>query len=580
MSPARYHFSTPHLVRVYIFLFFCFYSEGIGVLGLEPRIAGSKPAALPTWLYPSYGNFFETKNSVLDILEIFVRIARDRNILTLPLFNSLYYTMWSTINQDFIDMIEPLLPDASQKDEFVVACTRPLKKSISINIDKISVEDFIELVTPRWWTLTPNKFYEQPTTFYIDREDTSIALGNTFLYKSGFFYIQEVAASMPAPLIDIKPWDLVLDVCAAPWGKTSQLANRLLSYKDNPGLVIANDVAWPRIQTLAHNLNLQWCYNTWLTKFNGFMFGKHLPNFFDHVLVDAPCSGEWTGFKSDHALKFWRKEEINKIAWTQFQILVSAIKATKVWGTIVYSTCTLNPYENEQILARVIEFFQWSIELETIEKLQNTEDGINGTYDEWTFEDGEKVKRYRPHIQKTGGFFVSKIRKVANHGEVIKPKVHKLLPKNQFKLVMNKRFQKDVAEYTEKHFWIKIDPERHFFIASKDKVYCVPPMFVKIQPHIHCEKVWVPVFKTDRLHGFRPSHCFGLIFGHLATKNVLTMTSEEIQNYTFWKDMEIETPLETVGNPYRILQRSNGKNTRWMWVTKWVEGRWKNKYGK
>lgn len=488
--------------------------------------------------------------------------------------------MWNSINQAFLDMIEPILPDSKQKEAFIEACTRPLKKSITINIDKISVEDFIELTTPMWWTLTPNKFYESPITFYIDRDDTTIALWNTFLYKSGFFYIQEVAASMPAPLIDVKPGDLVLDVCAAPWGKTSQLANRLLSHKENAGLVVANDVAGPRIQTLAHNLNLQWCFNTALTRFNGFMFGKHLPNFFDHVLVDAPCSGEWTWFKSDYALKFRRKEEINKIAWTQFQILVSSIKATKVWGTIIYSTCTLNPYENEQILARVIEFFQGSIELESIEQLQNTEAGIDWTFDEWTFNQGDKIKRYRPHLQWTGGFFVSKIRKIANHGESTAPKIHKLLPKNQFKLTMHKKLQNDAAKYAKEHFGVTINPERHFFIASKDKVYVTSPRFIKMQPHLHCEKVWVPVFKTDRLHWFRPSHYFGLIFGHQATKNVLEVTAEEMQEYTFWRDIEITTPLETVGNPYRILQRKNWNNTRWMWVTKWVEGRWKNKYGK
>ena len=483
--------------------------------------------------------------------------------------------MSNKINQAFLDMIKPILPNESEQEEFIEACTRPLKKSITINIDKISVEDFIALTKPRGWTLTPHRFTKDPITFYIDREDTTTALWNTFLYKSGFFYIQEVAASMPALLVDTKPWDIVLDVCAAPWWKTSQLSNKLLSYKEAPGLVIANDVAWPRIQTLAHNLNLQWCFNTALTKFNWFMFGKHLPNFFDHVLVDAPCSWEGTWFKSDYALKFWRKEEINKIAWTQFQILVSSIKSTKVWWSIIYSTCTLNPFENEVILARVLEFFQWSVELVDVE-LINTEKWVEWTYDDWTFEDGDKIKRFWPHHQKTGWFFVSKLIKIADHWEVIKPKIHKLLPKNQFKLVMHKQLQKDIANYAKKNFWITPDPERHFFVASKEKVYCVPPIFAKIQPHIHCEKVWVPVFKIDRFHWFRPTHYFGLIFGSEATKNVIKFDDKQMQDYTYWQNVETDyTPWEGE-MPYKIVQRWEW----WMSTTKWVNWDWKNKYGK
>ena len=80
---------------------------------------------------------------------------------------------------------------------------------------------------------------------------------------------------------------------------------------------------------MAYNVNRVGAYNIALSAFNGFSFGKNLPEFFDHVLLDAPCSGEGTGFKSETALKFWRKEEINKIKGTQFQLLISAIKTLK-----------------------------------------------------------------------------------------------------------------------------------------------------------------------------------------------------------------------------------------------------------
>lgn len=191
---------------------------------------------------------------------------------------------------------------------------------------KIDPQTFIDITKEWWWHLKPSPFHLTPWSYYIDRDDLSLALGKTFLYQAWFFYIQELAASLPASQIDSKPGDLILDMAAAPWGKTTQLTHNLLAQGAAPGLVIANDIVPLRIKTMAHNLNMMWAYNTVLTKRNWAMFWKHLPETFDHVLLDAPCSGEGTRFKSDTALTFRRKEEINKITWTQLQLLISAIK--------------------------------------------------------------------------------------------------------------------------------------------------------------------------------------------------------------------------------------------------------------
>lgn len=141
-----------------------------------------------------------------------------------------------------------------------------------------------------------------------------------------------------------------------------QLAQQLLT-KQDPGLVVANDINPKRLKSLMHNLNQGNCRNSCITKLNGFSFGKILPNVFDHVLVDAPCSGEGTAYKSDFALKHRNQAEINKMAGTQFQLLISAIKAVKPGGSVIYSTCTINPYENETLVARVLEHFGDCVEL-------------------------------------------------------------------------------------------------------------------------------------------------------------------------------------------------------------------------
>lgn len=108
------------------------------------------------------------------------------------------------VHPDFLVQLENLLP-AVEVEQFLSACYRPLKKSMTINVSKINTESFIELIKDRGWRLTPSSFTKDPISFYIDRDIRPLALGKTFLHQCGFFYIQEIAASLPATQIDVKP---------------------------------------------------------------------------------------------------------------------------------------------------------------------------------------------------------------------------------------------------------------------------------------------------------------------------------------------------------------------------------------
>ena len=133
----------------------------------------------------------------------------------------------SSVHQNFLELLKQWIPE-EEVDDFLMFCRKPLKKSININTNKISVDEFLSLTKNRWRHLEPESFTWAPLTFYIDRDDLSLALWRTFLYQCWFFYIQEVAASLSTTQVDLKDWDIVLDMAAAPWGKTSQLANTLL----------------------------------------------------------------------------------------------------------------------------------------------------------------------------------------------------------------------------------------------------------------------------------------------------------------------------------------------------------------
>ncbi len=479
------------------------------------------------------------------------------------------------ISDNFIDAIRPILQDEQSIEAYKQAAQRPLKKSLKIinsrvrdndNYDNIA-DDFLQL-TPWDWTLSATVFAELKDQFYIDRETIDIALGKTRQHLCGFFYLQEVAASLPANFLDIPEGGIVLDVCAAPGGKTVQLADRLLSKNPNkPGLVWWNDIDRKRIQTWWTNINRTSMYNTMITQMDGSAFGNLLPEFFDAILVDAPCSGEGTWFKSDSALKWWKEESINKIAATQEHILTAAIKATKVWGSIVYSTCTLNHIENEWILTKLLQKYPDSLELEEVALAQKSE-WITHYEDQalLTTHDAQKCARCRPHIHKTGGFFVSKIRKKAAVTTGSYDKKDKAAKKYSGRGAMqymtyehSKKLTKEVRNYFADQFGITLDEERFAFAASKHKVYCVSPAILPILNTLPIQKIGVPILKKTR-DWFRPLHNAGLLFAHLANKNTATISAEDLQEYVVHKDIPAAnlTNMTLVeGNTYCMLVHKN-----------------------
>ena len=165
----------------------------------------------------------------------------------------------------------------------------PLKKSLRVNTNKISVEDFKVLATSNGWQLTPTGYGKN--TFYIDRsEDLDVALGNTFEHVAGYFYVQEVAAStspfyLSNDTIDEAPY-LILDMSASPGGKSTQLSE----YYPN-ALIIANEIEKTRLRPLEENIDRMGAKNILVTNYDGRHF-KNYSEVFDKVLLDAPCSGE------------------------------------------------------------------------------------------------------------------------------------------------------------------------------------------------------------------------------------------------------------------------------------------------
>lgn len=291
------------------------------------------------------------------------------------------------------------LPSHLSLDDFIAACQRPLRRSIRVNTLKISVADFLALVSPYHWQLTPVPWCEEG--FWIEREDeASLPLGSTAEHLSGLFYIQEASSMLPVTALfaDGNAPERVMDVAAAPGSKTTQIAARMA----NRGAILANEFSASRVKVLHANISRCGIQNVALTHFDGRVFGAALPEAFDAILLDAPCSGEGVVRKDPDALKNWSVESNLDIASTQRELIDSAFHALRPGGTLVYSTCTLNRDENEDVCLWLKAQYPDAVEFLPLNDLfASAEDAITP----------EGFLHVFPQIYDCEGFFVARLRK-------------------------------------------------------------------------------------------------------------------------------------------------------------------------
>jgi NOL1/NOP2/sun family putative RNA methylase len=172
------------------------------------------------------------------------------------------------------------------------------------------------------------------------------------IYREGRIYLQSVSSMIPALVLSPQPGERVLDIAAAPGSKTTQMA----ALMENRGSLLANDVDPVRAERLSYNIRLQGCTIAEVRVGRGEKVGEEMPDSFDKVLVDAPCSGEGRFIVFEPGTsRSWSPKLVTESARMQRRLLASGARALKPGGVLVYSTCTLNGEENERMV-------QWAIE--------------------------------------------------------------------------------------------------------------------------------------------------------------------------------------------------------------------------
>ncbi|MEK6918043.1 MAG: RsmB/NOP family class I SAM-dependent RNA methyltransferase [Nanoarchaeota archaeon] len=321
-----------------------------------------------------------------------------------------------TQKPEFTERMKKLLsPSDYEKFEEILKIF-PIK-SLRVNTLKISPENLKKRLEEKNWKIT-QIWPKHPEVMVVEGKfsDNNLIdlepgeLGRALEHLLGYYYIQELASMLPVIALEPKLGEMILDLCASPGSKTTQIA----SCMQNTGTILANEISYSRIKILASNLERCGVTNTIITKKEGVALCIRLKKsgiLFDRILIDAPCSGEGTLRSTPKTYLMWNPNTIKSLSKLQKTLVASALEILKPNGTLVYSTCTHAPEENEAIVDYLVKNFP-NIKTEKISLPIKFRQGIN----EWN---GEKFSkevnlscRIYPQDNNTEGFFVAKFRKI------------------------------------------------------------------------------------------------------------------------------------------------------------------------
>ncbi len=312
----------------------------------------------------------------------------------------------SQIPELFLVKMERLLGE--DYPAFRDSLNQPPAVGLRVNTLKVSHQEipntFPDQLTPIPWC--PSGYWLKPTGVY---SESGLSPGKHPYHAAGLYYLQDPSAMAAGEILDPQPGERVLDIAAAPGGKTTHI----LAKMDNSGLLIANEVHPQRVWELAENLERWGARNVILVNETPPRLAEHFRGYFDRVLLDAPCSGEGMFRKSESARRDWSPQLVESCALRQSAILNDAAGMLRPGGILVYSTCTFSPEENEGVISAFLAGHP-DFELEQVE----LSPGFDQGRPEWGSGMPELAATVRiwSHHSETDGHFIARLRKKGNPG--------------------------------------------------------------------------------------------------------------------------------------------------------------------
>lgn len=354
----------------------------------------------------------------------------------------------------------------------------------------------------------PDQLTAAPTVPYEPLGHFGTVGGRTLMHQSGAVYSQEPSAMFVGATAAPKPGETILDLCAAPGGKTTHLA----SYLQGTGLLVTNEINRKRVKVLAENVERFGVREAVILNESPDRLSPIFPDFFDKVLVDAPCSGEGMFRKDPAAMDYWSLDYVEECATRQREIMTEALKMVKPGGQLIYSTCTFAPEEDEQMMAWVLKNYP-EFHLVPITKVG----GVIDARPDWADGNPElkKAARLFPHLMQGEGHFVAKLERDAGDAQTPRgtAKLGTPLTGDQRKLWQD--FAQTVLGGSD---WANL-------VTVKDQLFAVPAGLPNLKKlHVFRPGLHLGTFKKNR---FEPAYALALASDPQQVAQTLAITDQQ-----------------------------------------------------
>ncbi|MFQ7685439.1 MAG: RsmB/NOP family class I SAM-dependent RNA methyltransferase [Anaerobutyricum soehngenii] len=392
--------------------------------------------------------------------------------------------------QSFLDSMKEILGE--DYEAFLAGFDGQRQYGLRVNTLKMNLEEF-ERIAPFHLKKVP----WISNGYFYEAED---APAKHPFYSAGLYYLQEPSAMTPASRLKVQPGERVLDLCAAPGGKATELGAAL----QGEGLLVANDINTARARALLRNLELFGISNSFVTNEPPYVLAERFPEFFHKIMVDAPCSGEGMFRKNPAVVDSWQEKGPEYFSKLQREIIVQAADMLLPGGMMFYSTCTFSPLENEKTITHLLKE-RPDMEVIPMEDYEGFAEGLTSYRGEVFDESCKLCRRIWPHKMSGEGHFMALLHKKSGTQQQVQQTVSQSSIWWEKCKGLNKE-QKAAAEDFFSHVNIAYDGKR--IDVRGDNLYYLPaPKYDGRGLHFLRNGLFMGEFKKKR---FEPSQPFAL----------------------------------------------------------------------
>lgn len=406
--------------------------------------------------------------------------------------------------------------------EYEQSFDEPSFAGLRVNTLKLEPEEF-EKMSP--FSLEPVPWTKNG--FYYDKKNTP---GKHPYYLGGLYYIQEPSAMTPAAMLPVEPGDKVLDLCAAPGGKSTELAAKL----KGKGVLVSNDISSSRAKALLKNIEVFGVQNGVVLSETPEKLSKVFPEYFDKILIDAPCSGEGMFRKDNAIIKAWEKQGPEFFHKIQKSIIDAAVKMLKPGGIMLYSTCTFSPLENETSMQYLLDNYE-DFEILHVDAYEHFDSGKP----HWIENGSEELKntfRLWPHHIKGEGHYVALLHK---KGEPVEKKPAR---------AKGVKFPKEAEEFMKD---VTLDLEGRHIEEYGEWVFLVPDCLPSLKGlHIMRQGLFLGEKKKNR---FEPSQSLAMALNKDAYPRTINYAPDDINLMKYLKGETVELDDDNLSGWQLIL---------------------------